>query len=71
MPAIGESDSAVADHGLVGEEYGVEAPEARVRWYIDPIDGTHNFVRGVPLFGMLLGVEEARALTARLRRRLR
>jgi histidinol-phosphatase len=49
---------AYPDHGLVGEEYGVEAAEARVRWYIDPIDGTHNFVRGVPLFGMLLGVEE-------------
>ena len=28
-----------------------------VRWYIDPIDGTHNFIRGVPLFGTLLGVE--------------
>jgi histidinol-phosphatase len=45
------------DHGLVGEEYGVEAGDAPVRWYIDPIDGTHNFVRGVPLFGTLLAVE--------------
>jgi histidinol-phosphatase len=52
------------DHGMVGEEYGVEAPQARVRWYIDPIDGTHNFVRGVPLFGMLLGVEEDGELQA-------
>ena len=26
-----------------------------VRWYIDPIDGTHNFMRGVPLFGTLAG----------------
>lgn len=55
---------AHADHGMVGEEYGVEAPEARVRWYIDPIDGTHNFVRGVPLFGMLLGIEEGGELQA-------
>ena len=45
------------DHGLVGEEYGVEAGDAPTRWYIDPIDGTHNFVRGVPLFGTLLAVE--------------
>ena len=45
------------DHGLVGEEYGTEDGEARTRWYIDPIDGTHNFIRGVPLFGTLLGIE--------------
>jgi histidinol-phosphatase len=48
---------AYPDHGLVGEEYGTDAGEASVRWYIDPIDGTHNFVRGVPLFGTLLAVE--------------
>jgi histidinol-phosphatase len=44
-------------HGLVGEEYGEDAAGASERWYIDPIDGTHNFVRGVPLFGTLLGLE--------------
>ena len=43
------------DHGLVGEEYGEEAGRAATRWYIDPIDGTHNFMRGMPLFGTLLG----------------
>ncbi len=45
------------DHGLVGEEYGEEAAGAATRWYIDPIDGTHNYIRGVPLFGTLLAVE--------------
>ncbi|MET1231461.1 MAG: inositol monophosphatase family protein [Candidatus Limnocylindrales bacterium] len=45
------------DHGLVGEEEGTLDGSASVRWYIDPIDGTHNFMRGVPLFGTLLGVE--------------
>jgi len=45
------------DDGLVGEEYGTEAGDAQTRWYIDPIDGTHNFIRGVPLFGTLLAVE--------------
>jgi len=45
------------DHGFVGEEYGTEAAGASVRWYIDPIDGTHNFIRGIPLFGTLIAVE--------------
>ena len=46
-----------ADHGFVGEEYGDEDGAAGIRWYIDPIDGTHNFIRGIPLFGTLLAVE--------------
>ena len=49
--------AAYPEHGLVGEEYGSEAGAARCRWYIDPIDGTHNFIRGVPLFGTLLALE--------------
>jgi histidinol-phosphatase len=35
-----------------------------VRWYVDPIDGTHNFMRGIPLFGFLLGVEREGELQA-------
>jgi histidinol-phosphatase len=45
------------DHGLVGEEYGEEAGTGSIRWFIDPIDGTHNYIRGVPLFGTLLALE--------------
>lgn len=56
--------AAHPDHGLVGEEYGIEAGDASVRWYIDPIDGTHNFIRGVPLFGTLLAVERDGELQA-------
>jgi histidinol-phosphatase len=56
--------AAHPDHGLVGEEYGTEAGDATTRWYIDPIDGTHNFIRGVPLFGTLLAVERDRELQA-------
>ena len=56
--------AAYPGHGMVGEEYGTEAADAPIRWYIDPIDGTHNFVRGVPLFGMLLAVEEDGELQA-------
>ena len=45
-------------HGLIGEEYGEsDAGAGGERWYIDPIDGTHNFLRGAPLFGTLLAVE--------------
>ena len=56
--------AAHSDHGLVGEEYGTEAGDATTRWYIDPIDGTHNFIRGVPLFGTLLAVERDGELQA-------
>jgi histidinol-phosphatase len=45
------------DHGVVGEEFGSEAGSGATRWYLDPIDGTHNFMRRVPLFGTLLAVE--------------
>jgi histidinol-phosphatase len=55
---------AFPDHGLIGEEYGTEAGSASVRWYIDPIDATHNFIRGVPLFGTLLAVERDGELQA-------
>ncbi len=56
--------AAHPDHGLVGEEYGTESGDAPTRWYIDPIDGTHNFIRGVPLFGTLLAVERDGELQA-------
>ncbi|MEX1294641.1 MAG: inositol monophosphatase family protein [Candidatus Limnocylindrales bacterium] len=49
--------SRFPDHGLVGEEYGEEASESGRRWIIDPIDGTHNYMRGVPLYATLIGLE--------------
>ena len=42
--------------GIVGEEEGTEAAGASLRWYVDPIDATHNFVRGIPLFATLIAV---------------
>lgn len=45
------------EHGILGEEYGETNPGARVRWILDPIDGTKSFVRGVPLYGVLIGIE--------------
>lgn len=55
----GRLQGAFPDHGLVGEEYGTTEGDRAVRWIIDPIDGTHNFMRGVPLFGTLLGLESS------------
>ena len=40
--------------GIIGEEEGTEADGARLCWYVDPIDGTHNYVRGIPVFATLL-----------------
>lgn len=45
------------DHGVVGEEYGIDSGTGRIRWFLDPIDSTHNFMRGVPVFATLLAVE--------------
>ena len=42
------------DHGIIGEEFGKERPEAEFVWMIDPIDGTQSFIRGCPLFGSLI-----------------
>ncbi len=43
-------------HGILGEEFGETNPGARVRWILDPIDGTRSFMRGVPLYGVLIGI---------------
>lgn len=44
------------EHGLEGEEFGIQNPNARVRWLIDPIDGTRAFVTGMPTWGTLVGL---------------
>jgi histidinol phosphatase-like enzyme (inositol monophosphatase family) len=45
------------DHSVIGEERGADERPSPFRWWIDPIDGTRAFVRGVPLYGVLLGIE--------------
>jgi histidinol-phosphatase len=45
------------DHAIVGEEFGSDSRDATHRWILDPIDGTNSFVRGVPFFGVLVGLE--------------
>jgi histidinol-phosphatase len=43
--------------GIVGEEFGVRQGATQRRWILDPIDGTFSYAHGVPLFGVLVGVE--------------
>jgi len=42
--------------GILGEEFGLERPEAALRWVLDPIDGTRAFITGRPSFGVLIGL---------------
>ena len=45
------------EHVVLGEEYGQDDRRSSHRWVLDPIDGTQSFIRGVPLFGVLVGLE--------------
>jgi histidinol phosphatase-like enzyme (inositol monophosphatase family) len=44
------------DHGILGEELGLENDASPHIWVIDPIDGTRSFISGVPLWGTLVGL---------------
>jgi len=43
--------------GFLGEEYGDTPGSTGYRWIIDPIDGTRSFVRGVPIWATMVGLE--------------
>jgi len=43
-------------HGVIGEEYPPAAPESAFQWIMDPIDGTEEFVHGIPTFGTMLAL---------------
>ena len=45
------------DHGVIGEEYGTENPDAEYVWIFDPIDGTKSFIHGAMEFGTLIAVK--------------
>ena len=52
------------DHGFLGEELGEQPGNTSARWIIDPIDGTKNFIRGIPFFATLIALEEDGEITA-------
>ncbi len=43
-------------HGVIGEEYGEDRPDAEFVWVLDPIDGTRAFIAGLPLWCTLIGL---------------
>jgi histidinol-phosphatase len=43
-------------HSVVGEEFGADEPGS-ARWIIDPIDGTKNYLRGIPVWATLIALE--------------
>jgi histidinol-phosphatase len=52
------------DDGILGEEFGLEKPDAPRRWVLDPIDGTKSFIHGVALWGTLVAVVEGETVLA-------
>jgi histidinol-phosphatase len=52
------------EDSVLGEEFGVlTAPDSSRRWIIDPIDGTKNYVRGVPVWATLIALQEGPEIT--------
>ena len=43
-------------HGVIGEEYGEDRPDAEFVWVLDPIDGTRAFIAGLPVWTTLIGL---------------
>lgn len=48
--------SSFPDYGVIGEEGGKREGKGRYTWIIDPIDGTHNYIRCIPLYGVCIGL---------------
>ncbi|HEY2659030.1 MAG TPA: histidinol-phosphatase [Caulobacteraceae bacterium] len=44
------------EHGVIGEEYGQDRPDAEFVWVLDPIDGTRAFIAGLPVWTTLIGL---------------
>ncbi len=51
-----EITKVFAEHGILGEEFGVLLPDAEYVWVLDPIDGTKSFISGMVAWGTLIGL---------------
>jgi myo-inositol-1(or 4)-monophosphatase len=49
--------SRYPSHAILAEESGHQRTSAETTWIIDPLDGTTNFLHGVPIFSVTIGVE--------------
>ena len=54
----------VPDHAILAEEGSTGGAHASFRWIVDPLDGTTNFIHGVPTFAVSIGLEDADGLIA-------
>ncbi len=45
------------EHNILSEETGFENNYSDYKWIIDPLDGTHNFLHGIPIFGTSIALE--------------
>lgn len=53
---VGRIRTAFPTHNIMAEEGGESLRDAGYWWIIDPLDGTHNFIRGMEAFGVSVGV---------------
>ncbi len=51
--------AAYPEHGVIGEEYGEDRPDAEFVWVLDPIDGTRAFISGFPVWTTLIALRQA------------
>jgi len=56
--------SRFPDHSIVAEESAPTEGTLGFRWYIDPLDGTTNYIHGYPLFGVSVGLADAQGMRA-------
>lgn len=56
--------AAFPNDGFLGEEFGDQPGSSGYRWIIDPIDGTRNFIRQIPVWGTLVGLDYRGELVA-------
>jgi myo-inositol-1(or 4)-monophosphatase len=54
----------VPDHAILAEEGSLGGAHAAYRWIVDPLDGTTNFIHGVPAFAVSIGLTDASGLIA-------
>ena len=48
------------DHAIIGEESGTQSGSSEYTWIIDPLDGTLNFLQGIPHFAVSIGIMKGR-----------
>ena len=57
-------ESVFPGHDIVGEERAATDRGSEYRWIIDPLDGTHNYLRGIGSFGVSIGIRRGKEFFA-------